>query len=153
MKQKLIPGIDYIGISTPFYCIDYKKRLLLHKRSNLCRDEKGKWDPGSGQLEFGEDPRKNVLREVKEEYGCDGKIIGELEPISVLRIHEGAKTHWLALPFIIRVKSSEVKNNEPNKISELSWFNLSNLPRPLHSAFEKYTLETNRIDFLKKYLD
>lgn len=152
MKNELRPGVDYIGISTPFYCIDGNGKLLMHKRSDKCRDEHGKWDTGSGQLDFGEDPEVGVLREVREEYGCDGKIIFQFPPISVIREQNGVDTHWLALPFIIKVDPKEVKNNEPHKIIELEWFTLDNLPQPLHSAMEKYIVKTDRIKFLEKFI-
>lgn len=47
-------GFDYIGVTTVFYCHDGKGNLLLHKRSQTCRDEKGRWDCGGGALKFGE---------------------------------------------------------------------------------------------------
>lgn len=152
MKSKLIPGIDFIGVSTPFYCINEKGELLLHKRSKNCRDEVGTWDTGGGQLERLENPVVGVLREVKEEYGCKGEILEELPAISVVRTNKGKKTHWIALPFVIRVKKNEVKNGEPRKIDELGWFDLSHLPKPLHSAFKKYIVESERIKYLQKYL-
>ena len=67
-------GIDFIGISTPFYCNDGKGNFLFHRRSKNCRDEHGKWDPGSGKLDFGVCIEVNVLREIAEEYGCKGEI-------------------------------------------------------------------------------
>lgn len=152
MKSKLIPGVDFIGVSTPFYCINEKGELLLHKRSKNCRDEIGTWDTGGGQLEFGEEPAIGVLREVREEYGCKGEILQELPAISVVRRNKGKKTHWIALPFVIRVKKNEVKNNEPRKIDELGWFDFSHLPKPLHSAFNKYIVKTERKHILKKFM-
>jgi hypothetical protein len=47
------PGIDYVGITTVFFCHDGKGNFLFHKRSNKCRDEHGRWDLGSGKLEHG----------------------------------------------------------------------------------------------------
>ena len=152
MTKKLIPGIDYIGITTPFYCIDDKGKLLFHKRSETCRDERGMWDAGGGQLEFGEQPEEGVLREVKEEYDCNGVIEEQLPAISILRKQNNINTHWLAIPFIIRVRAEEVKNNDPDKIVELGWFDLKNLPQPLHSAFDKYIAKTDRIKYLEKYV-
>ncbi len=64
VKDNLKPGVDYIGVTTSFYCNDGKGNFLLHKRSKNTRDENGRWDPGGGQLEFGEKPEKGVLREV-----------------------------------------------------------------------------------------
>ena len=54
------PGIDYIGVSTPFYCHDGQGNFLFHKRSQKCRDEQGRWDTGSGKLEFGLTVEENV---------------------------------------------------------------------------------------------
>lgn len=89
MNTKLIPGIDYIGITTCFYCVDENKELLLHKRSEKSRDDRGMWDAGGGQLESGENPEMGVLREVKEEYGCRGIILEQIPAISVVRKQNG----------------------------------------------------------------
>jgi len=143
------PGIDYIGISTPFYCHDGKGNFLLHKRSKNCRDEIGHWDAGSGQLDFGLTPEENVLKEVREEYGCEGEIQERLPAHSILRIHNGIKTHWLAIPFFIRVNQKNVKNNEPEKIDEIGWFTLDNLPKPLHIGFS-FTFN-HYVEYFQKY--
>jgi len=129
------PGVDYIGITTPFYCNDGDGLFLFHKRSKNCRDEQGKWDAGSGQLERGLTPEANVLKEVGEEYDCKGEIQGSIPVHSIFRDLNGQKTHWLAVPFFIKVDSKEVKNNEPDKIDEIRWFSLDRLPIPLHSGF------------------
>src|SRR5690242_13897261 len=105
-------GHDFTGVSIPFYCTDGKGKFLLHKRSQKCRDEQGTWDVGGGRLKFGEDFEAGALREVKEEYGCDGKILEALPPYSVNRMHEGSPTHWIAIPFVVLVDPNEVKNNE-----------------------------------------
>lgn len=140
-------GVDYIGISTPFYCNDGKGNFLLHKRSKNTRDEHGRWDTGAGKLEFGLRLEENVLKEVLEEYGCNGEIQEQLPVISILREHNGKKTHWMAVPFFVRVDPHEVRNNEPHKIDEIGWFRIDNLPQPLHSGFQ-YTL-----DYYKKFFD
>ena len=44
----------------------------------------------------------------------------------------------------------EVKNNEPEKIEEIGWFFLNNLPEPLHSGFQ-FTFTTYRKHF-EKYI-
>lgn len=128
-------GFDYIGISTPFYCTDGKGKYLFHKRSKKCRDEQGRWDSGSGEIDFGQTPEQSVLREVQEEYGCTGKIIGKLPPTALFRNHNGQKTHWIIFPFFIKVNPRNVRINEPEKIDEIGWFTLNNLPKPLHTGF------------------
>lgn len=143
-------GEDYIAINTPFYCNDGKGNFLFQKRSKNCRDEQGKWEPGGGRLEFGLTPEENVLKEVKEEYGCTGVIQKSIPPHSIIRVNNGKKTHWMAFPFFVKVKRSEVTINEPNKIDEIGWFRLDNLPKPLHTGFKK-TFKHYRRHFFSKY--
>ncbi|MEK7646480.1 MAG: NUDIX domain-containing protein [Patescibacteria group bacterium] len=137
------PGFEYIGIATPFYCHDGKGNLLMHKRTTACRDEHERWDTGSGQLEHGLSLEENVLKEVLEEYGCKGEIEGSVPAHDIFREQHGQHTHWVVAPFFVRVNPDEVKNNEPHKMEEISWFTLDTLPQPLHSGFaytfKKYT--------------
>lgn len=143
------PGIDYIAISTPFYCNDGKGNFLFHKRSRNCRDEQGKWDTGSGLLEFGLTPEDNVLKEVKEEYGCIGTIQEKLPTHSILRTHNGKRTHWLVIPFFVLVDPKKVKINDKDKIEEIEWRSLNNLPQPLHTGFA-FSLRSYR-KYFEKY--
>lgn len=140
------PGIDYIGVTTPFYCHDGKGKFVMHKRSKHCRDEVGTWDFGGGQVEFGETLTEAVLREVKEEYGCEGEITGRIPAESILRTQNGVKTHWVAISFFVKVNPSDVGINEPLKIDTLRWFTLPSLPSPLHSGV-KITLSKYRSYF------
>ncbi len=142
------PGFDYIGISTPFYCNDGKGNFLLHKRSKNCRDEQGRWDPGSGELEYGMTLEENVLREVMEEYGVIGEIQERLPAHDIFREFDNKKTHWLAIPFFVKVNRTEVRMNEPDKMDELGWFRLDNFPSPLHTGF-KFSFEKYREYFIK----
>lgn len=144
------PGLDYIGISTPFYCNDSKGNFLLHKRSKNCRDEQGRWDPGSGQLEHGTSLEENVLREIMEEYGVTGEIQERLPAHDIFRELDGKKTHWLAVPFFVKVNRTDVRINEPDKMDEIGWFRIDNLPSPLHTGFS-FTLERYK-DYFHKYL-
>ncbi|MFZ2621154.1 MAG: NUDIX domain-containing protein [Minisyncoccia bacterium] len=129
-------GYDHVGITTPFYCHDGKGNLLMHKRSKECRDEHHRWDSGSGKLEFNLFLEENVLQEILEEYGCKGEIEERLPTHDIFRTFDGVKTHWIAIPFFVKVNRDEVKNNEPHKIEEIGLFKIDNLPQPLHSGFE-----------------
>lgn len=149
MAKNLKPGIDFIGISTPFYCNDGKGNFVLHKRSKTARDEQCKWDFGGGQLEFGEEVQKGVLREVKEEWGVKGEIQEQLETHSIFRTQSGIKTHWLIIPFFIKVDITKAKIMEPTKFSEMSVFTLAMLPKPLHLGV-KYTMK-HYPEAFKKY--
>ena len=124
-------GQDFIGVSTSFYCFNEDKEFLIHKRSQNCRDEQGTWDFGGGKLEFDLTPEENVLKEISEEYGCEGKIIKKLPYYSLIRENAGKKTHWIVLPFFVKLKKEEAKNNEPESIYKVKWVKLNNLPNPL----------------------
>lgn len=129
-------GIDYVGVTTPFYCNDGNGYFLFQKRSKNCRDEQGRWDTGSGELEFDVTLEQNVLKEVFEEYGCTGEIQERLPAHDIFRKNGGMITHWIAVPFFIKVDPKEVKNNEPYKIDGIKWFKVNEFPEPLHTGFQ-----------------
>jgi 8-oxo-dGTP diphosphatase len=145
-KKDLKRGVDYIGVNVVFWCHDGKGNVLMHKRSNKCRDEQGRWDCGGGSMEFGETFEDAVRREIMEEYGVQPVKIEYLLTRNVLRGNEGNKTHWIKNLHWVLVDREKVCNGEPEKIEELGWFTFENLPSPLHSqiGFE--------VEALKKYL-
>jgi len=146
--NKLKPGVDFIAVSVSFYCHNDDGIFVLHKRSDKCRDEQGAWDFGGGRLEFGEDPKIGVLREVLEEYGVDGEIVEQLPAHSIIRENKGVKTHWLNIPFLIKVDLTKVLNGDPEKIAEIEFFELNNLPQPLHQG-ASHTMKKFKENFEK----
>lgn len=130
-------GVDFIGVNVVFMCHDGNGRILLHKRSNKCRDEHGTWDCGGGAVEFGEDLEDAVRREIKEEYGVDVEDLEFVNHENVVRMNGDVKTHWMAMRFSARVNPEKVVNGDPEKIDEIGWFEVDNLPTPLHSIFGK----------------
>ena len=94
-------------------------------------------------MESGETIREAVLREVKEEYGCQGEIQVALPAHDWITTIAGKKAFWVSLGHIVKVNRDEVKNGDPHSIDEISWFKLDNLPQPLHPAV-KYKLENFR---------
>lgn len=140
MIEAFRPGIDYTGITTPFYCNDGEGNFLLHKRGENARDEKGRWDFGGAMLEFGEGLEECVLREVGEEWGVKGKIQEQLPAHLIIRKQNGRNTYWLAVPYFIKVDVTKARIMEPHKFSEMGIFTLDNLPQPLHTGVE-YTME------------
>ena len=135
-------GVDYTGVCVVFYCHDGQGKVLMHKRSNKCRDEHGCWDTGGGGAEFGEKILDSVRREIVEEYGAEPIEIEHLGYRDVHREHKGEQTHWIALDFKVLVDPLRVKNAEPEKIQELGWFTMDSIPNPIHSQlgtfFENY---------------
>lgn len=140
MLQNLKMGVDCTGISIVFVCHDGNGKFLLHKRSTNCRDEQGCWDFGGGKLEFGETLVEGLLRELREEYGCSKPVFEEtLYPRE--RFHtlpDDTKSHWIYFPFILRIDPAQVIIGDPDKMDEIGWFTLDNLPQPLHSAIPSF---------------
>ena len=136
-------GVDFTGVTIIFFCHDGQGNILMGKRSQNCRDEQGNWDIGSGSLEFGHTIEDTLKREIKEEYCTD--VLGH-EFLGFRDVHrednKGRKTHWIALDFKVHIDRSKVAIGEPEKIDEIGWFTVDNLPEQIHSQFpffiEKY---------------
>jgi 8-oxo-dGTP diphosphatase len=137
-------GMDYTGVTIVYFCHDGEGNFLMSKRSNACRDEHGRWDPGGGGLEFGHTVEDTLRKEIGEEY-CSTVLNYEfLGYRDVHRHHNDERTHWVALDFKVHIDRSKVKNGEPHKFDELAWYTLDSLPEPLHSQF---------LTFLQLYQD
>ncbi len=135
MELELRKGIDHTGICAVFWCHDGNGRYLLAKRSKNCRDECGTWESPGGSLDFGEAPDEAMARELEEEFGCtDFEVDEVLMPHSIIRHEKHVQTHWIAFIYILRVEAKNIKICEPDKIDDVGWFTLSNLPEPLHQA-------------------
>lgn len=126
-------GVDYTGVTVVYFCHDGRGNYLFNKRSENCRDEKGRWDCGGGALEFGDAVEDRLKKEIKEEY-CTNVLKSEFLGFrDVHRKHGRVKTHWVALDFRILVDRGLVRNGEPHKFDEIGWFKIGKLPKKLHS--------------------
>jgi 8-oxo-dGTP pyrophosphatase MutT (NUDIX family) len=137
-------GVDYPGVTIVFFCHDGKGNVLLSKRGQNARDERGTWDAGGGGLEMHDTVEDTLKKEIKEEYGTDVLDYEFMGYRDLHRENDGKKTHWIALDFKVLVDKDMAKNGEPHKFDDVRWFPIDNLPTPLHSQFPT---------FLKKYKD
>ena len=137
-------GVDCIGVSVVYFCHDGEGNVLLAKRSQNARDEKGRWDIGGGAIEFGGSIEETVKKEIQEEYCTDAKEVEFLGFRDVHRAGDTAPTHWVALDFKVLVDRAKAKIGEPHKFDDLGWFTLAALPSPIHSQLPT---------FLAKYRD
>lgn len=148
-KIDLRRGIDHIGVSVVSIVHDGRGNILLMKRGQKARDERGRWDVCGGALEFGESIDQAIEREVEEELCAKPFDIQFLTAYDAHRVHEGIKTHWVALVHAVQVKPHKVKIGEPHKIEEIAWFTSENLPEPLHSQFPKSFEVAKRLNIIK----
>lgn len=130
-------GASFTGITTPFICYDANGMIFMARRSKNARDEHGNWDCGAGGLKHGQTVQDSMLRELREEYGVTEPIaVDYLGYFDVFRtLSDGTLTHWVAMPFAVQVKRNHIQILEPDMVDGYGWFELSNLPSPLHSAW------------------
>ena len=125
-------GFDYTGVTVSFRCHDGEGNYVMHKRSKTCRDEQGAWDFGGGGVKFNEPLEDALAREVKEEYGANVISFEFLGFRELFREHDGQPTHWVRFNYEVLVNPAQVINNEPDKLEEIKWVRLDNLPQPVH---------------------
>jgi len=123
------PGIDFIGIGCGALIINDKNETLLIKRTSKSQNEAGFWSKPGGTVEFNENVEDAVKREIKEELGVDIELVKFLGFTN--HIIKPENQHWVAFSYLAKIIKGEPKNLEIEKIEEIKWFNLNNLPSNL----------------------
>jgi 8-oxo-dGTP diphosphatase len=100
--------------------------LLLHRIGKVGDDT---WGLPGGKMEKNETFEECIIREVKEE--CNLDIYGLKFTDITNDIMDDIDHHYVTLYFFVYNFSGELKNMEPEKCSELKWFNLNQLPTNL----------------------
>lgn len=135
--NKLQRGIDYIGVSAVALIHDGKGNLLLQKRGEQARDERGAWDFCGGAVEFGDTIEQTIIKELQEELCVKPINMEFLTRYDAHRTQNGIKTHWVVTVYSVMVDPTKIRIVEPHKISQLGWFTSKNLPSPVHTQFSK----------------
>jgi ADP-ribose pyrophosphatase len=137
-------GVDYIGVGCGALIVNDKNEVLLMERGVKAKNEVGFWAQPGGTVEFGETIQSAIKREIKEELNIDIELF---ELLSVTdHIIKDENQHWVAAAYRAKIVSGKPENMEPEKISNIKWFPLEQLP-------EKLSLTTlNSADSLKKIL-
>ncbi len=122
-------GIDYIGVGVGAVLVDEQGRLFLAQRGPRAKNERGLWEFPGGSVEFGETLAAALRREMREEYGIE-IAVGELLDV-VDHILEDEGQHWVSPSFICKIVSGEPTICEPEKCSEIGWFEVGAMPAGL----------------------
>lgn len=123
-------GVDYIGVSVGAWIVNDKGEILLTKRSQHAKNEKGKWEAPGGAVEFGETLERAIRREIKEELGIEIEIIEQWKAKNHFIPED--KQHWVPTTFLVTIaKESHPKIMEPHKFDAIGWFAVYNFPSPL----------------------
>lgn len=115
--------------------IEKKGKILIIRRSLNDDFMPGFWDTPGGSLNFGEDPKKALIRETKEESNLDIKI-GKL---LYCQNKVYGPRHWFALIYECKIIGKENIILDPNEHEEHRWVTLKELQK------------LPKIDFLKDF--
>ena len=142
-------GKSFVGVSTAVAIFNSKGQIFLTQRSENTRDEHGRWDVCGGGLKWGETIENNSRREMNEEFAVESE--SDLIPVGYRQAfrtdQNGDKTHWICMDSVIILNEKEaklVKINEPNNFDDSGWFDLDDLPSPMHSVIDELYAERLR---------
>lgn len=116
----------FVTPSAVFALLIQGNQILLQKRKNTGYKD-GYYDlAASGHVEANESMKEALIREVKEEIGID---VDELDFATMSHKYdqETKRTYYNGY-FIIKKYHGRIIIKEPDKCSELKWFDLNNLP-------------------------
>src|SRR3989338_4890845 len=101
---------------------DGDKFLLGHHKDST-------WETFGGGLDFGEDPREALRREILEEVGCEVSYISERPVLALPHIvHDRRGMDWFYnLPIYYSIKFDISKFDPSLQYSELKWFTLEQI--------------------------
>jgi 8-oxo-dGTP diphosphatase len=129
-----LPGIDFPGLGVGLAILRDGKLLLCRR---MKAPEAGHWNIVGGKVDHMEPAAEAARREAEEEIGL---TIGPITYLGVTeQIIEADNQHWVSLLYKATETEGEAQLTEPDKLSEIGWYDLDALPEPL-SVFTRAVL-------------
>jgi 8-oxo-dGTP diphosphatase len=97
--------MEKIGVSQKAVIFNEEKKFLAIHRTKTAPSNPNKWDFPGGDLDFGEDAIKGIIREVKEEVGIE---IKNLKPFDVESHVNEKGDFWVTIAYIAKAISDKV---------------------------------------------
>ncbi|OCP37584.1 NUDIX hydrolase [Ensifer sp. LC163] len=120
------PGIDFPGLGCGL-AIMRDSKLLLCKR--LKAPEAGHWNIVGGKVDHMERSELAARREAEEESGLSIRSTRFL--CLSEQLIEADRQHWISMIYVTDDFSGEPQLTEPDKLSDIGWYDLDALPQPL----------------------
>jgi 8-oxo-dGTP pyrophosphatase MutT (NUDIX family) len=98
------------------------------------------WSLPKGHLESGETPEEAAVREVREETGIVGEIIGTLGTIDFWFVAEGRRIHKTVHHFLLRATSGELSDTDV-EVTEVAWVPMPQIADRLAYSDERHLLD------------
>ena len=99
-------------------CVVNENKILLVKESRGSSE--GLWGMPKGAVDQGEAPTKAVIRELKEECGIYGDVVG----LIAIRERINRDIPGIFLAYSVTIQDEEIKI-DPTEISDYGWFKIS----------------------------
>ena len=127
--------------------------LVLDRRGAGARgavigrvDRRGRllWSLPKGHLEEGETQEQTAIREVREETGILGEVVGKLGTIDFWFVADGRRVHKTVHHFLLLAADPEgglELSDADLEVSEVAWVPIGELPERLAYADERRLLE------------
>lgn len=96
--------------------IRFAGKYLVAKRAPTKKFAPGEWEFISGFMDAPGTVEENIMREIKEETGLDGKIVRAGKAFEA----EDGYGRWVIVPYLVDAKSGSFKANEGDH-SEMKW--------------------------------
>jgi ADP-ribose pyrophosphatase YjhB (NUDIX family) len=98
------------------------------------------WSLPKGHLEEGETAEQAAVREVEEETGIRGEIIGTLGTIDFWFVAEGRRIHKTVHHFLLRAIGGELSDTDI-EVTEVAWVPMPQIPDKLAYSDERELLD------------
>lgn len=118
-----------VGVAT---IIIKDQKILLGKRAG--KHGYGSWSVPGGYLEFGETFEECSIRETFEETGI--KISNPIFYTVINNIFHTEPHHSITIFMAGRYKYGTPKTTEPDKFTDVNWYDLTGMPEPLFLPVE-----------------
>ena len=122
---------------------DGKILLILRKNNN---EYNGIWSNPGGKVEEGETVEEAVIREIREELGIGVKIVRKLSDYYDYKNNE---IYGIYPGYEVRIVYGEPEIKEPNKIGEIRYFSLDELPINIAAWTKQFVDDLTKTKMLK----
>jgi len=97
--------MEKVGVSQKAVILNKEGKFLIIHRTATAPTNPNKWDLPGGDLNFGEDTIKGLIREVKEETGLE---IQDIKPFDVESHIDEKGEFWVTIAYRAKTTSEEV---------------------------------------------